>query len=74
MLPDNLSSLHAEEERIRTESLRLIEKTENLHDHLSMIHGAMAIIYALAHDHANASDDELSNISGSDCLTRLPQP
>jgi hypothetical protein len=25
-----------------------------------MIHGSMAIIYALAHDHANASDDELT--------------
>jgi hypothetical protein len=60
MLPENLGSLHAEEERIRAESLRLIEKTENLRDHLSMIHGAMAIIYALAHDHANASDDELT--------------
>jgi hypothetical protein len=59
VLSGNLGSLHAEEERIRTKSLRLIEKTENLRDHLSMIHGAMAILYALAHDHANISDDEL---------------
>lgn len=60
MLPENLGSLHAEEERIRTESLRLIEEAENLRDHLSMIHGAMAIIHALAHDYANATNDELT--------------
>jgi len=60
MLPDNLTSLHKEEERIHADSLRLIEKNPNLHGHLSMIHGAMAIIYALAHDHANANDDELT--------------
>jgi hypothetical protein len=60
VLPGNLGSLRAEEERIHTESLPLIEKTENLRDHLSMIHGTMAILYALAHDHANTSDDELT--------------
>src|SRR3990172_3768302 len=60
MLPENLTSLHHHEERIRTDSLGLIDKNPNFHEHLSMIHGAMAIIYALAHDHTNASNDELT--------------
>jgi hypothetical protein len=60
MLPENLTSLHEHEERIRADSLGLIDKNPNFREHLSMIHGAMAIIYALAHDHANASDDELT--------------
>ncbi len=60
MLPENLASLHKHEEQIRADSLRLIEKHENFSDHLAMTHGSMAIIYALAHDHANATDDELT--------------
>lgn len=59
-LPENLSSLHKHEEEIRADSLALVEKNLDLREHLSMIHGAMAVIYALAHDHANASDDELT--------------
>ena len=60
MLPENLISLHKHEEQIRADSLRLIEAKQNLSDHLAMIHGAMAIIYALANDQVNASDDELT--------------
>ena len=60
MLPENLTSIHRHEEQIRADSLRLIEKHENLSDHLAMIHGSMAIIYSLAHDHANTTDDELT--------------
>lgn len=60
MLPENLISLHKHEETIRADSLRLIEAQQNLSDHLAAIHGSMAIIYALAHDHANATDDELT--------------
>ena len=59
-LPDNLSSLHKHEEEIRADSLAFVEKNLDLREHLSMIHDAMAVIYALAHDHANASDDELT--------------
>jgi len=58
--PENLSSLHIHEEEIRTTSLKLIDNNPDLREHLSMIHGAMAIIYAMAHDHANATDDELT--------------
>lgn len=60
MLPENLTSLHKHEEQIRVDSLRLVEKHQNFRDHLAMVHGSMAIIYALAHDHANATDDELT--------------
>ncbi|QOJ24777.1 MAG: hypothetical protein HRU78_14945 [Gammaproteobacteria bacterium] len=60
MLPKNLISLHKHEEKIREDSFRLIEAQQNLSDHLAMIHGSMTVIYALAHDHANATDDELT--------------
>ncbi|WP_305646212.1 hypothetical protein [Nitrosomonas sp.] len=60
MLPENLISLHKHEEEIRGDSLRLIEARQNLGDHLSMIHWSMAVIYAFAHDHTNATDDELT--------------
>lgn len=60
MLPENLVSLHQHEEKIRADSLRLIEAQQNLSDHLTMIHGSMAGIYALAHDHVKATDDELT--------------
>jgi hypothetical protein len=60
MLPENLISLHKHEEQIRADSLRLIDSHKNLSDHLAMIYGSMGIIYALAHDHANATDDELT--------------
>ena len=61
MLPKNLTSLHKHEEQIRIDSLRLIEKHQNFSDHLAMIHRSMAIIYALTHDHANTTDDELTS-------------
>src|SRR2546423_240343 len=59
MVPENLATLHKHEEQLRADSLRLIEQHQNLSDHLEMIHGSMAIIYALAHDHANTTEDEL---------------
>ena len=61
MLPENLTSLHKREEQIRVDSLRVIEKHQNFSDHLAMIHGSMAIIYALTHYHANTTDDELTS-------------
>ncbi len=59
-IPENLSSLHRHEEQIRGDSLKLVDNNADLREHLSMIHGAMAIIYSLAHDHANTTDDELT--------------
>jgi len=60
MASDNLVSLHKHEEHIRADSHRLIEKNRILSDHLTMVHGAMAVIYALVHDHASMSEDELT--------------
>lgn len=60
MLPENFTSLHKEEEQIRVDSLRLIERDVSLSDHLAMIHESMDIIYALAHDHDNTTEDELT--------------
>lgn len=60
MLPENLNSLHKHEEQIRADSLRFIESQQNLSDHLAMIYESMGIIYVLAHDHANATNDELT--------------
>ena len=60
MLPENLISLHKHEEQIRADSLCLIEAHKTLSDHLAMIYCSIAVIWALAHDHANASDDELT--------------
>src|SRR6266536_1302806 len=59
-IPENLSSLHRHEEQIRGDSLKLVDNNADLREHLSMIHGAMAIIYSLAPDHANTTDDELT--------------
>lgn len=58
--PENLSTLHIHEEEIRATNLKFIDNNPDLREHLSMIHGAMAIIYVMAHDHANATDDELT--------------
>jgi hypothetical protein len=60
MLPENLISLHEHEEQIRADSLRLIDAKPGFRDHLAMIYGSMGVIYALAHDHVNATDDELT--------------
>ncbi|MGH7234528.1 MAG: hypothetical protein ACREF7_03755 [Candidatus Saccharimonadales bacterium] len=60
MILENLTSLHKREEQIRADSLHLIEENESLSQHLAMIHGSMNVIYAFAHDHANATDDELT--------------
>lgn len=59
-LPKNLSTLHEHEEKIRADSLAFVDKNLDLREHLSMIHSSMSIIYSLAQDHSNASDDELT--------------
>jgi ketopantoate reductase len=45
-LPDNLESLHKEEERIRAESLRLISSDAKLLEHPEMIHSSLETIHA----------------------------
>ena len=56
----NLMTLHAEEERIRAETLAHIERTEELKDHLYIIGEAMNIFWGLTHDHPHKDDDDLT--------------
>src|SRR6516165_9855335 len=57
---DNLKSLHEYEEKLRAESLAIIERSEPLKEHLHLIHAAINLIYGFAHDHPHRSDDELT--------------
>ena len=57
---ENIESLHEEEEFIRNQSIEFVIKTQDLNDHLQIIHSSMAIIYALCHDHKHTSDDQLT--------------
>jgi hypothetical protein len=58
--PDRLRSLHDEEESLRVESLARITRSSDLASHLLMIRGCMELVFALVHDHVNASEDELT--------------
>jgi hypothetical protein len=57
---DNLVTLHAEEERLRDASLKLIATRDDLKDHLALVHEAMNVIFAFTQEHVHASDDELT--------------
>jgi hypothetical protein len=59
-MTQNLDSLHAEEERLRGEHKKFAESKEDVRDHISIIHEAMNVVYALAHDHIHRNDDELT--------------
>jgi hypothetical protein len=59
-MTENLDTLHAEEERLRDQHKKFIESKEDLKDHISIIHEAMNVVWALTHDHAHRSDDELT--------------
>jgi hypothetical protein len=57
---DNLISLHAGEEQLRTRSLAAIEGDAALSDHWNLVAEAMNAIYAFTHDHVHGSEDELA--------------
>jgi hypothetical protein len=57
---DNLETLHAEEERLRDASLKLIGTREDLRDHLAIVHEAMNAVFAFTQEHVHGSDDELT--------------
>ena len=68
---DNLISLHAGEEQLRTRSLAAIEGDAALSDHWNLVAEAMNAIYALTHDHVHGSEDELAlHFSASGSSTR----
>jgi hypothetical protein len=60
MIPQNLESLHNEEERIRAETYALITSDTALSDHLGLLHDAMDMINMLSVHHQSASDDQLT--------------
>jgi hypothetical protein len=57
---DNLKTLQEHEEKLRAESLAIVDKSENLKENFRVVHEAMNIIYGFTHDHPHRSDDELT--------------
>lgn len=57
---DNLHSLHAHEEKLRTQSLEVISKDPDLTNHWKMVSEAMNMIYAFSKEYPHESDDELT--------------
>jgi hypothetical protein len=57
---DNFKGTHAHEEKLRAESLAIIEADPALRMRLVLIEKAMSLIFAYTHDHAARSDDELT--------------
>jgi hypothetical protein len=59
-LPDNLESLHKEEERIRTNALLAINGDTALMDHMNMIHASMDVIHTFTNEYQKWTDDDLT--------------
>lgn len=59
-MDDNLDSLHAFEEKLRTEHKALVQTREDLSDHVGLVKSAMNILHALTKEHRHRSDDELT--------------
>jgi hypothetical protein len=57
---ENLKTLHEHEEKLRAESLAIVEKSETLQEHFRVVHEAMNVVYGFTHDHPHRSDDELA--------------
>lgn len=57
---DNLDSLHAEEERLRSEHKKLVASREDLRDHVDLIRESMNIVVALTKEHVHRTPDELT--------------
>src|SRR5882757_38472 len=57
---DNLRSTNAHEEKLREESMALIEADEGLRKRLELVEKAMSLIFAYTHDHTARTDDELT--------------
>lgn len=59
-LPENLESLHKEEEKIRAESLLVINADSALKEHLDMINASLDTVHAFTHGYENQTEDELT--------------
>ena len=58
-LPENLESLHKEEERIRTLSILEIKGNEVLKAHMDVVHASMDTLYVFTHEYKNQTEEEL---------------
>jgi hypothetical protein len=59
-LPENLESLHKQEERLRTESLVAINADAELKEHLRIVEVSLDTIHAFTILHENRTKDELT--------------
>jgi len=59
-LPENLESLHKEEEKIRTEALLAINADSALKEHLDMVHACLDTVHAFTLQYQKQTEDELT--------------
>jgi hypothetical protein len=59
-LPENLESLHKEEEKIRTEALLAINADPALKEHLDMVHASLDTVHAFTLQYQKQTEDELT--------------
>lgn len=57
---ENLRSLHEHEEKLRAESLKILESDTSSSEMLFLISNAMGILFGFSHDHEAKTDDELT--------------
>src|SRR5688500_10643967 len=57
---DNLKSLHAHEEELRAENLKIVATDPTLSELFFLISNAMNVFFGFSHDHKTRSDDELT--------------
>lgn len=57
---DNLLETHTHEEKLRAESLVIVEADEGMRKRLILVEKGMAIIFAYTHEHVGLSEDEVT--------------
>jgi len=57
---ENLETLHALEEKLRAESLTIIDNSATLSEHFRVVHEAMNIVVGFTYCHPHRSDDEIT--------------
>jgi hypothetical protein len=57
---DNFRGTHAHEEKLRAETMALIEADAAMRMRFSLVEKALSLIFAYTHDHTARSDDELT--------------
>lgn len=59
-IPENLVRLHSGEEALRTETLRRIQASPDLADHISIIEKAMSLLHALQSVASGSDEDQIT--------------